>query len=298
MTKYLYATAKSFDAKARTLEAWASKPEVDREGEVVLPAAFDLTDFKKHPIGMLGHDYKSGVPLFRVVDIRKSDQGLWFKAKFPTSGAGGEAFDVISELDGLAAFSVSFGIKQNGYTDMSKAEVRAMGIDVTRAPDRIRVYRDVELYEISLVSIPACASATAIGHAFTAGRIHNPELAMALKGWTDKGDFLCVPAEEVEELTSPSVRGLGVAIPNPQGRRGMEQTTEVQFTKAYPHIDWPHFCQTRDDLRAHGLRASEKAIANQLRCTPNPAVEMTRANLRKIRETLVGNGIARGRRAG
>ncbi len=118
---------------------------MDRDGEVVEPAAFKKTipKFMKHPVLVSSHDYRNLTnQIGEWTKLKITDDGIEGKPKYYT-GAGNEQADWAYYLasKGVAAFSVGF---------MPKEWEDGDGVKTPR-----RTYKEVELLEISQVIIPS-----------------------------------------------------------------------------------------------------------------------------------------------
>jgi uncharacterized protein len=125
----------------------ASTGDIDRDGEIILPAAYKNTlpkYLKTNPVILWAHDYKEK-PVGKATGGRITDKSLELDIEFAPTDAGQE---VKSLYDGgfLNSFSVGF-IPKNGYHD-----------DKTEA----FTFDEVELLEVSCVPVPANASANMI----------------------------------------------------------------------------------------------------------------------------------------
>jgi len=188
---FVLAERKGFDRKERTVTAWASQAIIDRDRELILASAWRkpgaTAAFEKHPVLLVAHAYHS-LPIGKVIKLEKPDMGLKFTAKFASTAAAVEAFDLIVELEGIAAFSVGFIPRD--WNDVLAKDLKAAGFDIGTIPEteKIRTYTDVELLEISLVSIPANPAATAIGAAYRSGKVKTKELSAAIGEYLDITD--------------------------------------------------------------------------------------------------------------
>lgn len=119
------------------IEGMASTADVDRMGDIIQPEAWSkggLDNFKKNPIILFNHNYNK--PIGKAVQVASTADGLYLKAKI--SKAAGDVLDLIK--DGiLGAFSVGFRIKDADYIPET---------------DGFKI-KDAELFEVSVVSIPA-----------------------------------------------------------------------------------------------------------------------------------------------
>jgi phage head maturation protease len=153
------ARVKEFDVDERTIVVVASSGKVDRHREIVRANGWDLKDYNNNPIVLTNHNAN---------DVLRSTIGktLWtkvikgeliMKIYLGKTGAGAEAFDMISDL-GIAAFSVGFNEVQS--KQMFVSELEGMELESAKAVglkkgDRINVITKANLFEVSLVSLPA-----------------------------------------------------------------------------------------------------------------------------------------------
>jgi HK97 family phage prohead protease len=145
------AKAVGVDTPARTVTGWASIKEADRGGDLMLPSAFEkwLPRFKTNPIMCWCHDLH-GLPIGRIIDISIEEGGLKFTAKFATIKFAQEVFTLFKEKV-LRAFSVQF--LPHVTRDPNEDEKATFGETLGR------VLEEVELLEISPVTVPAVANA-------------------------------------------------------------------------------------------------------------------------------------------
>jgi HK97 family phage prohead protease/HK97 family phage major capsid protein len=117
------------------IEGLASTSDVDRMGDVIPPSVWErgMENYLKNPIILAYHEHDD--PCGRMTDHKITDAGLWIKARI---SAAAEVFDLVR--DGiLTAFSVGFRIKDAEYN----------------AAAEVFLIKEVELIEISVVSVPA-----------------------------------------------------------------------------------------------------------------------------------------------
>jgi len=118
------------------IEGYASTVDTDRQGDIVPVTVWKkgVQNYLKNPVILAYHDHSE--PVGRMVDHRIDSKGLWIKARI--SAAAGEVFNLIK--DGvLTAFSIGFRIADAEYN----------------AAEELFVVKDLELHEISVVSVPA-----------------------------------------------------------------------------------------------------------------------------------------------
>ncbi len=137
----------SLDEKARTLDAVVSSDIVDRDGEIVEPAAFAkrIDSFLANPVLLWAHN-PFEPPIGKVLQLEFKKKRIEARMQFRAEGDSELADDVWKAFAGgfLNAFSIGFRVFQ---VEESKDES-------TGAPKPPRI-TDAELFEISAVTIPA-----------------------------------------------------------------------------------------------------------------------------------------------
>jgi len=125
-----------------TIKGYANTVSKDRSGDVIVKEAWTkggMDDYLKNPIILAFHDYSR--PVGTTVDYNVTDKGLEIVAEI--SKAAGEVYNLIK--DGvLKTFSVGFSIKDADY----------------EKEDDTFYIKDLSLYEISVVSVPANQDST------------------------------------------------------------------------------------------------------------------------------------------
>jgi len=125
-----------------TIKGYANTVSKDRTGDVIVKEAWEkggMDDYLKNPIILAFHDYSR--PVGTTVDYNVTDKGLEIVAEI--SKAAGEVYNLIK--DGvLKTFSVGFSIKDADYD---------------KEQDTFFI-KDLSLYEISVVSVPANQDST------------------------------------------------------------------------------------------------------------------------------------------
>ena len=124
-----------------TITGLASTDCIDRAGDIILKTAWmaGIDNYRKNPIILFNHCYDE--PIGKAIDIRVTDAGLQITAKISTAAE--EVYQLIKEGI-LTTFSVGFTIKDADYN---------------KATDGL-IIKAVELYEISVVSVPCNQDAT------------------------------------------------------------------------------------------------------------------------------------------
>lgn len=113
-----------------------SDDSIDRHGDRINPAGWDLENFKKNPVIMLNHNYQQ-FPIGKAINVRRSKNSLLFDIQFSkTLPLAREAFNLIKEGI-MKAWSVGFLV----------LEWAKSGSEFT--------IDKMELLELSLVGLPA-----------------------------------------------------------------------------------------------------------------------------------------------
>lgn len=125
-----------------TIEGYASTAEKDRDGDIILSSAWanGLDNFKKNPIMLYNHNRDA--PIGKCTSISIEDDGLKITADIIKEAAG-NIYNIIKS-GVLSTFSVGFRIKDADYKEEASAFI----------------ITDAELFEVSVVTVPANAGAT------------------------------------------------------------------------------------------------------------------------------------------
>ncbi|MGX7952427.1 HK97 family phage prohead protease [Tsuneonella sp. HG249] len=141
---YSFLEIKALDADQRIIEGWATKPEPDRVGDIVESkgASFRL------PLPLLmDHDHTAAVG--DVFDATVSDRGIRFKAKIARVTEPG----AIKDLCDSAWSAAKAGLRR-------AVSIGFRPLDMEPLPSGGMRFRKWDWYELSMVSVPALASAT------------------------------------------------------------------------------------------------------------------------------------------
>lgn len=127
----------------RQYEFTASTADMDRDGEVIDVEGWDLKNFKKNPVIMYAHDYRT-LPIGKATHIGVKDGKLKNTVEFPPEGTY-EFADIVERLVNtgyLKTESVGFIPRKWEDGDGGEKEPR-------------RTYTKQELLEISIVPVPS-----------------------------------------------------------------------------------------------------------------------------------------------
>lgn len=171
-----------------TVSGYASTSDVDRQGDIVEASAWKsgLTNYLKNPVILAYHDHNK--PIGRMVEHKVDDRGLWIKARISTAAE--DVFNLVK--DGiLTAFSIGFRITKGGAEYNEEMDVFLI--------------KELELHEISVVSIPANQNTLfSLSKSFTddAGEYKSFKLQFAPKSESAKGLESSVEAESTPSKES------------------------------------------------------------------------------------------------
>ena len=124
------------------IKGYASTNDQDRAGDIIEPNAWSkggIGNYENNPIILFNHDYHN--PIGKTTELGVDDIGLKIKGRISKSA--GKIRDLVKE-GVLGAFSVGFRVKDADYNEET---------------DGYRI-KDAELFEISVVSVPANQAAT------------------------------------------------------------------------------------------------------------------------------------------
>lgn len=140
------------DDDERSITIWANRSDVvDRSGHVIDDNAWQLDRFLSNPVVCAFHRYDRP-PVATAMWARVvPGKGLMMKIKFASTSEGQEFYQLYSE-NVLNAFSVGFlGKKYIDDEDMTVLELKKYERN-GEFPNR--VYKEVELFEVSCVAVP------------------------------------------------------------------------------------------------------------------------------------------------
>lgn len=136
------------DPEERTLEFIGSTADVDRYGDIIEVAGWDLKNYKKNPVFLWAHDYRQP-PVGKAVSVKKTDDALIFQIKFPT-------------VEEYAFADTVYKLYLGGYLQATSVGFRDLESEPIKDKDERTVgyrYLKQELYELSAVPVPANPSA-------------------------------------------------------------------------------------------------------------------------------------------
>lgn len=123
--------------RRRKIKGYANKATIDRGGDLVLPTAFEksMKQFMKNPLVFYNHDWDT--PIGLVTSWKISD-GLEVEVELATGDEDADKAWNRAQKGLLRSFSIGFMAKEADWDDEKG----------------IRIIKDLELFEVSLVTIP------------------------------------------------------------------------------------------------------------------------------------------------
>jgi len=170
MTEMIYKVLEDCEVKKlgeRQYEFIASTSDIDRDGEVIDVKGWDLKNFKKNPVIMYAHDYRT-LPIGKALRVWISEGKLKNTIEFPPEGTY-EFADIVERLVDTGYLKTeSVGFIPGEWVDAEDDKLPR------------RKFTKQELLEISIVPVPS-----------------NPE---ALRNALDNG---VITTKEMETITKP-----------------------------------------------------------------------------------------------
>jgi HK97 family phage prohead protease len=130
-----------------------STSSADRVGDVIVQDGIDLTQYRKNPVVLWGHDHDR--PIARCVDIAVAGGKLMATAQFPPAGADSDSDRVYGKIRAGIVNSVSVGFIPKEFEPVDR-----------RDPGSGYRFTKSELLEFSFVAVPMNADAVVIGRAY------------------------------------------------------------------------------------------------------------------------------------
>ena len=149
LRKHVHCLVKAVDRKQREIEFIASRQAVDRDGEVILTRGIDTTNYRRNPTFLLQHDRAVRFGRTDSLTLQTVDgaDALVGRATVLPAGVSEEVDRAYAELlhGALGGVSIGFTIKEADAVPILPAQTG-------------RTFTKTELLEISLVTLPSCAS--------------------------------------------------------------------------------------------------------------------------------------------
>ena len=203
---------KAVDGTPRTFRFCFSDGNVDRIGDTINPAGWDLHDFEKNPVALWAHD-SSSPPIGRAKNLMVENDRLMGDIEFAPADIYPFAETIYRMVAGGWLNAVSVGFLPTDY-DWADDEDREWGIDFLRQ----------QLLEISVVPVPALPSALIDARA--KGIDTRPILEWAERT-LDGGGKIIIPKAELERLRKAAkepTMARTMRVPRLRSDDGMSET--------------------------------------------------------------------------
>lgn len=154
---YSLIEVKSLDEGKRTFSGWATTPDVDRVNDTINPLGAKF----QNPLVLL-HQHDADRPIGTVTFKKPTKDGIEFVAEIPTVEEAGPLKDRVDTAWGEIRAGIVRAVSI-GFRSIKHAFKEDGGID----------FQEVEIFELSTVSVPANASAmiTSVGKSLDAGSL-------------------------------------------------------------------------------------------------------------------------------
>lgn len=139
----IHTELKTVDAENRKMTIVGSSELLDRDREVLKAEGWDLNNYKKNPVVLFGHN-SFEPPIAKAVGLKVEEGNLIFDLEFPEKGVHPFADMIFKLYEGGFMNAASVGFIPKEWTD---------GEGTPESPRR--TYTKQELYELSLVPVPA-----------------------------------------------------------------------------------------------------------------------------------------------
>ena len=277
---------RSYDPDKRSCMFTMSSQEIDRDMDIVVTRGIDLVNFEKNPIALMNHN--PNMVLGTWEDVSKKPKRLDGTVALAAEGTAPHV-DMMAGMLGqgiIRAASIGFMPKTLKRREMENGEfVRGYVIE------------ESELYECSIVSIPA--NAQALAKMASDGNVMAKELIeYTLDTWRKNAEGLIVPRDEFEvaqaEASGNKTTGtLGVSLNKDtvdaaigEFTEKLEAATDEAFKRLHDAIEVKEVDSSSDDEPSPSPVTDEddQAGADLAEKTP----EITENGLLKALKSLLG----------
>lgn len=199
------------ETKDNQVTVYVTTFDLDRDSEVILPTAWKsrINNYLSHPILLSSHSYGSlQNQIGRAVNMIIDDKGIKPTFEYFVGKGNAEAdWGYFLSTQKQAAYSVGFipHVFIEDKTEISKLLI-PYGFVQAQIDEVRRVYTDVELLEISQVTVPSNASAIQgeSYYSFIKSFITKPEPETS-------GDYIIIRVEDPDKFVSDSFRTITIS---------------------------------------------------------------------------------------
>lgn len=115
--------------------------DVDRHDDIVMPGAFRASLSKRTPKLLSQHDMRK--PIGKIDEVFEDSKGLFIKGRMPKENSLVKDLEPLLRMGAIDSFSIGFNITDVEFRD-----------------DGVRLLKEIDLWEVSFVTIPANPRAT------------------------------------------------------------------------------------------------------------------------------------------
>lgn len=224
---------KTLAAPGDGLDFVLSDATVDRYGEVVEPAGWDLRNFKKNPIALFGHN--SSFAIGRWTDLRVEEGRLMGRLNLAKRGTSYRLDELIGLVEQGILRAVSVGFRP----------LKAEPLDPEKPYGPQRYLRQ-ELLETSLVAVPANPAALAVAKSMNVSD-EILSLAFGEHAGTRQRD-LSAPGEHADTTSADDQRTRAAPSPRPKGKTMVTKTISQRVEETQTALAAKQ--QSRDEMLA------------------------------------------------
>jgi len=229
----------SEDNKPLQITGYANTTGKDRQGDVIVQEAWQkggLDNYSKNPIILAFHNHSK--PIGKAISVSVDKNGLKIVAEISASAT--EVYNLIKEGI-LKAFSVGFRVKEADYDKLTD----------------IFVIKDVELYEVSVVSVPANQDSL-----FDVSKcFNNPAEFAEFKKSFSKADPVVTNKKEKFTMDKEVLDQLTVTIGEAAAKAAQDAVAAADKKKADEAAAQAAADKARDEMIQLGQTGAEKLVA-------------------------------------
>ena len=134
--KQLAFKAETVADDGRTFAGFASTPDLDQGGDIVIKGAFGRTIAQRPSVKMLWNHKADLMPIGVYTKLEEREGGLYVEGKLSDTQLGRDAAVLLKD-GAIDSMSIGYIVKEHEYKD-----------------DGVRVIKDLDLFEVSLVNFP------------------------------------------------------------------------------------------------------------------------------------------------
>jgi hypothetical protein len=273
------ATMDDANPAERTIVAKISVGDVDRHRTLIDSRGIDLTNFRQNPVVLFEHGLdptRGAVPIGRCLWVRHDGSGngrLIAKTQFSRDAFSQTLFDFYRDGT-MRGWSIQGGRKD--ASPPTREEIRRR----PELADCELIYRSIDLYEYSAVSVPSCASA-----------LSDPELRslskLVVRGfWSPSEevkpliDSLCVEVDpETEEAPADETPAEEVATDAEVARDAPTEDVVEAVVETDPETAEPVVEETVERSAPEAEPIAEASPEPEKEVEPEPVVEPAKPEL-------------------